>query len=281
MQGLGGNDTYFVDNAGDIVKELAGGGNDQVLTSVSYTLTAGQEIEALSTTNSAGVGAINLAGNAFAQTITGNDGANVIDGSGGADIMQGLGGNDTYFVDNPSDIVNELVGGGSDRVLTSVSYALIAGQEIEALSTANPAGVGAINLTGNAFAQTITGNAGANVIDGGAGNDTLDGLGGVDQFKFDTLLNPLTNVDSILDFAAGTDKIDLAHTIFSALSTGTLSSSAFFSGTAAQNASEHVIYNPGTGGLFYDPDGNGSVAATEFAKLSTGLALRNTDFTVV
>jgi serralysin len=281
MQGLGGNDTYFVDNVGDIVKELAGGGNDQVLTSVSYTLTAGQEIEALSTTNPAGVGAINLTGNAFAQTITGNDGANVIDGSGGADIMQGLGGNDTYFVDNPGDIVNELVGGGTDRVLTSVSYALIAGQEIEALSTTNNAGVGAINLTGNAFAQTITGNAGANVIDGGAGNDTLDGLGGVDQFKFDTLLNPLTNVDSILDFAAGTDKIDLAHTIFSSLSAGTLSSSAFFVGAAAQNATEHVIYNPGTGGLFYDPDGNGAAAATEFAKLSAGLALHHTDFTVV
>ena len=281
MQGLGGNDTYYVDNAGDIVNEAAGGGNDQVLTSVSYTLTAGQEIEALSTTNSAGTGAINLTGNAFAQTITGNAGANVINGGAGADIMQGLGGNDTYFVDNAGDVVNEAAGGGSDRVLTSVNYTLTAGQEIEALSTTNNAGTGAINLTGNAFAQTITGNAGANIIDGGAGNDTLDGLGGADQFKFDTVLNPLTNVDSIVDFAAGTDKIDMSHTIFSALSAGTLSSSAFFTGTAAQNASEHVIYNPGTGGLYYDPDGNGSVAATEFAKLSAGLVLHNTDFAVV
>ena len=195
--------------------------------------------------------------------------------------MRGLGGNDTYFVDNPGDVVNEAAGGGSDRVLTSVNYTLTAGQEIEALSTTNNAGTGAINLTGNAFAQTITGNAGANIIDGGAGNDTLDGLGGADQFKFDTVLNPLTNVDSIVDFAAGSDKIDMSHTIFSALSAGTLSSSAFFAGTAAQNASEHVIYNPGTGGLYYDPDGNGSVAATEFAKLSAGLVLHNTDFAVV
>ena len=65
MLGLGGNDTYYVDNAGDMVNEAAGGGTDQVLTSVSYTLAAGQEIEALSTTNSAGTGAINLTGNAF------------------------------------------------------------------------------------------------------------------------------------------------------------------------------------------------------------------------
>ena len=281
MQGLGGNDTYYVDNSGDIVKELAGGGSDRVLTSVSYTLTAGQEIESLSTTNNAGTGAINLTGNAFAQTIVGNAGANVINGGGGADTMQGLGGNDTYYVDNSGDIVKELAGGGSDRVLTSVSYTLTAGQEIESLSTTNNAGTGAINLTGNAFAQTILGNAGANVIDGGAGNDILRGLGGADQFKFDTTLNASTNVDSIVDFTVASDKIDLAHTIFSALSVGTLSSSAFFIGAAAQNASEHVIYNASTGGLYYDPDGNGSAAATEFAKLSTGLALHNTDFIVV
>ena len=62
--------------------------------------------------------------------------------------------------------MDEAAGGGSDRVLTSVSYTLTTGQEIETLSTTNNAGTGAINLTGNAFAQTITGNAGANVIDG-------------------------------------------------------------------------------------------------------------------
>jgi len=195
--------------------------------------------------------------------------------------MQGLGGNDTYYVDNAGDIVKELAGGGSDRVLTSVSYTLTAGQEIESLSTTNNAGTGAINLTGNAFAQTILGNAGANVIDGGAGNDILRGLGGADQFKFDTTLNASTNVDSIVDFTVASDKIDLAHTIFSTLSVGTLSSSAFFIGAAAQNASEHVIYNASAGGLYYDPDGNGSAAATEFAKLSTGVALHNTDFIVV
>jgi serralysin len=60
-----------------------------------------------------------------------------------------------------------------------------------------------------------------------------------------------------------------------------LSSSAFIIGPAAQNASEHVIYRSSTGGLFYDPDGNGSAVATEFAKLSAGLTLHNTDFTVV
>lgn len=222
-----------------------------------------------------------LFGSSFADVLTGNAGANVINGSGGADVMQGLGGNDTYYVDNAGDVVKELAGGGIDRVLTSVSYTLTAGQQIDSLSTTNNAGTGAINLTGNAFTQTIVGNAGANVIDGGGGNDTLQGLGGADQFKFDTTLNASTNVDRILDFTAAGDKIDLSHTIFSALSVGALSSSAFFIGATAQNASEHVLYNTSTGGLFYDPDGNGGAAATEFAKLSVGLVLHNTDFIVV
>jgi Ca2+-binding RTX toxin-like protein len=73
----------------------------------------------------------------------------------------------------------------------------------------------------------------------------------------------------------------LSHTIFSTLSAGALSSSAFVIGSSAKNSSEHIIYNSTTGALLYDPDGNGAAAATRFATLSSGLALASSDFKVL
>src|SRR5262249_9612528 len=69
MTGGGGNDFLYVDSALDVVNEAAGGGNDRVFASVSYTLKAGQEVETLTTSNNAGTGAINLAGNELANII--------------------------------------------------------------------------------------------------------------------------------------------------------------------------------------------------------------------
>ncbi|MET4519975.1 Ca2+-binding RTX toxin-like protein, partial [Bradyrhizobium sp. I1.7.5] len=71
-----------------------------------------------------------------------------------------------------------------DRVATSVSYMLAAGQEIERLDITFAAGTTAINLTGNEFRQSIIGNAGDNVLNGGGGADLLQGLGGNDSFVF-------------------------------------------------------------------------------------------------
>jgi VCBS repeat-containing protein len=95
MRGLNGNDIYRVDDAGDRVLEVAGGGtNDKVLASVSYTLAAGQQVESLTTNSSTGTAAINLTGNEFGQSILGNARGNILKGGGGADTLRGLGGAD-------------------------------------------------------------------------------------------------------------------------------------------------------------------------------------------
>jgi Ca2+-binding RTX toxin-like protein len=277
--GLGGNDTYIVD-ADDQVVESAGGGSDSVAAKTSYNLTPGAEVEVLSTSDNAGTVAISLNGNGFSQSLIGNAGNNYLDGGGGADILIGLGGNDTYIVD-ADDRVVEQGGGGSDNVAAKTSYVLEAGQEIELLSTTDNAGTTAINLTGNAFGQSLIGNAGANTLNGGAGADTLQGLGGADTFAFTTALGG-GNVDAIVDFAGGTDRIALDDAVFTAIGgPGALNANAFFAGAAAHDADDRIVYNSATGQLFYDADGNGAGAAVLFATLQAGTALAASDFTVI
>jgi predicted extracellular nuclease len=279
LQGLAGNDTYIVDSAGDQVLEAVGGGDDLVATLSSYALNAGAEVETLSTTYAGGNLAIALTGNEFGQTIIGNAGDNFLNGGGGADILQGLGGSDVYIVD-ADDLVLEGAGGGNDLVASTTSYALNAGAEVETLSTVNSGNNAALNLTGNAFGQTIIGNAGANILDGGLGADSLQGLGGADTFAFTTALGG-GNVDAILDFAAGSDKIALDDAVFTGLGLGALNANAFVIGTAAGDADDRIIYNSATGQLFFDADGNGAGAAVLFATLGVGLNLTASDFQVI
>ncbi|GAA4724230.1 hypothetical protein H9L13_12000 [Sphingomonas lutea] len=110
-----------------------------------------------------------------------------------------------YAVNNASALVIEGAGwAGIDTVSASVSYALAAGSAIEVLQTGNAKGKGAINLTGNDFAQQLIGNNGANVLDGKGGADDYRGGGGNDRFVLGG-----DGVDRILDYVNG-DVVDLS-----------------------------------------------------------------------
>jgi Ca2+-binding RTX toxin-like protein len=156
---------------------------------------------------------------------------------------------------------------GSDTIFTNLSYVLPANDQIELLRTYGSAGTMAINLTGNAFANTIVGNKGANVLDGKGGGDLLHGDGGGDTFAFTSALGA-GNVDTIGDFQPGLDRIALDDGVFGGLPLGALAPGAFSTGTAAQDADDRILYDPGTGALYFDPDGIGGVGGVQFATLN-------------
>lgn len=132
-------------------------------------------------------------------------------------------------------------------------------------------------LVGNDVDNTLVGGLGNDTLAGGLGNDTLTGGAGIDWFMFDEAPDALTNVDTIIDFSVTDDVIALDDVIFTALS----SPWDLVFGPAASDPNDNVLYDTGTGGLYYDADGSGSIAAVQFATLVNLPALTNTDFFIV
>lgn len=190
MAGYAGDDTYIVDNIGDTVYEEVNGGNDLVVSSVTYTLSDNVERLTLVGTNT-----IDATGNDLNNVMIGNEADNIIDGKVGEDAMIGGAGNDTYIVDNAADTVLELEGEGMDHIISTVSYVLP--ENVENLSLS---GLDNTSATGNGLDNIITGNSGNNVIDGKAGNDTMSGEAGDDLYYVDSIADTvIENVDQGYD----------------------------------------------------------------------------------
>ncbi|WP_203074160.1 beta strand repeat-containing protein [Falsiroseomonas ponticola] len=211
--GLGNNDIYVVDNIDDVVVEAAGGGLDEVRSSITWTL--GSNLEYLTLLGSADV---NGKGNELDNTIRGNSGANILKGMdgkdrlygmGGADTMEGGAGNDSYYVSSSDTKLLEDAGGGTDTAYTTVTFTL--GAEVEVLVLQDSGDIGG---TGNAGANRITGNAGHNLIDGAGGDDVLDGGAGNDSLAGglgNDNLTGGTGADS-MNGGAGNDRYEVDNT---------------------------------------------------------------------
>ncbi len=228
MMGGGGNDVFMVDDANDRVTDTSG--TDTVFaTDVSYTL--GLNIENLTLL---GLGDNSATGNTLRNVLTGGDGNNVLDGGKGNDTMAGGFGNDTYMVDAVGDVVVEDIGGGSDTVISSVTYTL--GHDVENLTLL---GTLVTIGTGNALDNVIDGSQannrlygrdgddtvnggfgndilygelGDDTLSGGTGIDTMYGGDGADYFHFDA--SALTEVDVVRDYSLSQgDVIDVVDVL--------------------------------------------------------------------
>ena len=199
------------------VIELPGEGSDTVVVVDDYTLLDNVE-------NLLMFGGTYGVGNGSDNVLIGSNGANVLDGGAGNDTLIGgygqtdpsgqfldpfsvlndsandsavdtlIGGvGDDVYVVGVGDVIVELPGEGTDRVVSRESYQL--GDSLEHLMLAGDA---AINGTGNALDNVLVGNSGANVLAGGLGNDTL--RGGADHDTY--LFNMGDGIDTIQDVAS-------------------------------------------------------------------------------
>jgi hypothetical protein len=114
-----------------------------------------------------GSATINGTGNALDNVLTGNSAVNT---------LTGLAGNDTYVVQNTTDVVTEAASAGTDLVQSSATYTLASNVENLTLT-----GTSAINGTGQALDNVLTGNTSVNTLTGLGGNDTLEGKAGNDS----------------------------------------------------------------------------------------------------
>ena len=150
----------------------SGASNTPAHDSFTYTLAGGNTVTVTITLTGLDTDDV-LFGTAGVDVMFAGAGNDYLDGLAGSDQLHGQTGNDVYTIDYIGDQVFEAAGEGNDLVYAATSYALGAGQEIEALVAQDNGATVALNLTGNEYANTILGNAGANALDGGAGADVL------------------------------------------------------------------------------------------------------------
>jgi len=193
MAGGQSNDTYRIQDAGDIVIEGIndGGGSDTIFVDVSlgsYALPEDVRVENLAVFEASSTLAFNFTGNGLDNRITGTAGVNLLIGGGGTDILVGGAGGDFYRIDDLGDTIIEASGAsGTDFAYVAMDvsgYTLNNEAAVEVLAAIDPTSTVTFNLTGNTFVNTIFGSAGSNTLVGGnGGGDVLVGLGGDDFYR--------------------------------------------------------------------------------------------------
>ena len=305
LYGDWGNDTYIVNSVNDHVSELYNGadagGNDTVMSSITYGL--GAYIENLVLTGSASIGGSGnelnnvLTGNSGDNQLVGNGGNDTLDGGAGTNFLYGGAGDDTYYVNSVNDHVLEVQcgidQGGNDTVISSINYVL--GAYIENLVLTGSAN---LNGSGNSLDNHITGNDGNNQLAGLGGNDVLDGGAGVNYLYGgagnDTYYVHTTDDHVLEQTVAGVDDGGI-DTVISDISykLGAFIENLTLAGSASINATGNYLNNVITGNsgnnilegrlgndtfVFGGPSNNGLDHLTDFTSGSDKLEFHAADY---
>ncbi|HEX9948106.1 MAG TPA: M10 family metallopeptidase C-terminal domain-containing protein [Allosphingosinicella sp.] len=138
---------------------------------------------------------------------------------------------------------------------------------------------GILRLFGGAASDTLKGGGQADQIHGNFGADSLTGGGGADTFLFHKSdESTAASMDHILDFAAGTDRLDLTRIDANTLVEGNQAFSFIGSNAFSGSAGQLRAFENG-GSWFVEGDTNGDGAADLVIQLTvTGGPLTQTDF---
>lgn len=209
MYGNNGNDRMFGGNGNDFMS----GGNDDDL----------------------------MAGGAGDDTMEGGNGDDTLYGNSGDDVMDLGNGNDWASGGDGNDWINGHTGNntirggnGDDTIYGGVGDDLIAGNNDND------------EIHGVAGDNRMFGGAGNDTIHSGSGTDTMYGGADADVFVFSSVSDSAHGAmrDTIADFEAGVDRIDLSGL-------GSLTFVAAYTGSAGE-----VRYNDAIGRLYVDIDGD-------------------------
>ena len=226
-----------------------------------------------------------IIGNELANLLYGGSGNDTLDGGPGSDTLIGGSGADTVSYESTAGVTVNL---GSATAMAMGSAGRDTILEIERVTGSShkdrlTGDDGRNALDGGHGPDVLAGDAGADTLIGGAGADVLTGGAGRDRFDFNAALDAATNVDRIIDFNAADDTIRLDNDIFAAFATENvaLARGAFHAGAAAHDTTDRIIYDAGTGHLYYDADGMGGDAAIRFGALAGAPAITAADFFIV
>lgn len=248
----------------------------------------------------------------------GSDARDTMNGTSGGDILKGLGGNDKLNGGEGDDLLvggegRDSIDGGLG--LDTVSYASASTAVVADLATRKGSYGEAIgdtfksveNLTGSAFDDGLFGDINANVIHGLGGNDQIEGAGGNDSlfgdagndvlrgglgadlltggsgadiFVFDKLDSGkmLAKADTILDFVAGQDRIDLSDIDANAKTIGTEDVFSFIGASAFSKTAGELRYELAGSDLDVQADWNGDGKVDFMIHLTGVTSLAAADF---
>jgi Ca2+-binding RTX toxin-like protein len=133
------------------------------------------------------------------------------------------------------------------------------------------------SLVGGEGNDFLIGWDGNDTLNGGEGNDWLKG--GTDSDRF--IFTDYNSLDTIRDFQPGQDTIAISAADFGGnLTVG--SNPPLQLGSAADTSDDRFIYNPNTGALFFDLDGDGvGFSQVQIARLSNKPSLSNEDLMII